>query len=169
VSTRRKYQDGASPALGIILMLAITLILAVLVLLMFHLPNFYDPFVPSIFRITNIRHTSESGTLNYDSYMVVMNTGTTGYRNGNLYAEIYRNGITLDCRIETLNGHDFIATHHFKIQNLGGPGSRGTIWDPIELIFVDFRDGTFHPGDLVTFEVYDNATKQIISRHSYTA
>ena len=103
-------------------MLAITLILAVLVLLMFHLPYLYDSSIPAIFKITNIRHTNEHGALNYDSYMVVMNTGTTGYRNANLYAKTYRNGINLDCRIETLNGHDFIPTHHFKIQTMGGPG-----------------------------------------------
>ena len=150
-------------------MLAITLILAVLVLLMFHLPYLYDSSVPAIFKITNIRHTNEHGALNYDSYMVVMNTGTTGYRNANLYAETYRNGVNLDCRIETLNGHAFIPTHHFKIQTLGGAGSQGTLWNPIELIFIDFKDGTFHPGDLVTFDVYDNSTKQIISRHTYTA
>ncbi|WP_157677656.1 type IV pilin N-terminal domain-containing protein [Methanoregula boonei] len=163
-----KRQEAASPALGIMLMLAITLILAVLVLLMFRLPYLYDPSVPAIFKITNIKH-DQNGIRNFDSYMVVMNTGTTSYRNSNLYAEIYRNGEKLDCRIETLNGHDFIPTHHYKIQTMGGPGSQGFFWNPVEMIFVDFRDGTFHPGDQVTFEVYDNTTRQLLSRHTYTA
>jgi len=155
--------------MGIILLLAITLLLALLVLLMFRLPFLYDTSVPAIFKITNIRHTSEHGALNYDSYMVIMNTGATGYPNRNLYAETYRNGVILDCRIETFNGHDFIPTHHYKIQTLGGPGSSGSTWSPVEMVFIDFRDGTFHPGDQVILEVYDNSTKQIISRHSYTA
>jgi len=164
-----RRQEAASPALGVILLLAITLILAVLVLLMFRLPYLYDSSVPAIFKITTIRHTNEHGALNYDSYMVVMNTGSTGYRNGNLYGVIYRNGEDLGWRIETFNGHNFIPTHHYGIQTLGGAGSQGTTWYPAEMIFIDFRDGTFHPGDLVAFEVYDNTTRQIISRHSYTA
>lgn len=150
------------------LMLAITLILAILVLLMFRLPYLYDPSVPAVFQITNIRH-DQNGIRNFDSYVVVMNTGTTSYRNANLYAEIYRNGGKLDSRIETLNGHDFISTHHYMIQTLGGAGSQGSFWSPIEMISIDFRDGTFRPGDMVTFEVYDNTTRQILSRHTYTA
>jgi len=165
----RRHGEASSPALGIILLLAITLILALLVLLMFHLPFLYDTSVPAIFKITNIRHTSEHGALNYDSYMVIMNTGTAGYPNKNLYAGIYRNGVLMDCRIETFNGHDFIPTHHYTIQTLGGPGSCGSIWNPVEMVFIDFRDGTFHPGDQIIFEVFDNSTKQIVSRHYYTA
>jgi hypothetical protein len=169
VSSASRRQDAASPALGIILMLAVTLILAVLVLLMFHLPYLYDPSVPAIFKITMIRHTSENGALNYDSYMVVRNTGTTGYSNQNLYALTYRNGELLECSISTMNGYAYIPTHHYRIQTLGGPGSRGKIWDPDEMIAIDYKDRTFHPGDVVTFEVYDVVTQQIISRHSYTA
>jgi hypothetical protein len=151
-------------------MLAITLILAVLVLLMFHLPYMYtDTSVPAIFQITEIRHTASSGGLKYDSYMVVMNTGSMPYRNGNLYGMIYRDTDDLVCRIETFNGHDFIPTHHVKIQTLGGPGTQGITWDPFEMIAIDFKDGTFHPGNQVTLEVYDNTTKKIVSRHSYTA
>jgi hypothetical protein len=150
-------------------MLVVTLILAALVLLMLWLPYFYDPSVPAIFKITNIRHTNEHGVLNYDSYMVVTNTGTTGYSNQNLYALTYRNGELLECSISTMNGYAYIPTHHYQIQTLGGPGSRGRIWDPDEMIAIDYRDRTFHPGDVVTFEVYDAVTSQIISRHSYTA
>ncbi len=145
-------------------MLVVTFILAVLVLLMMvQLPNMYDQSVPAIFKITKIDH----GARNYISYMVVMNTGTTGYKNKNLYAKTYRNGVELNCRIPTLNGEAFIdGSHHYGVQNLE---SRGLTWYPSSSIRINYNDGTFHPGDSVTFEVYDNSTKQIISRHTYTA
>jgi hypothetical protein len=159
-----------SPVMGVVLMLIVTLILAALVLLMMvQLPYMYDQSVPSIFKITKIRHVDDHNRLTYDSRMMIMNTATIGYKNMNLYGLIYRNGDLLACSITTLNGHAYIPTHHYKIQNLGGQGSRGTTWDPGELIFIDFAERTFHPGDVVTLEVYDVATQQIISRHTYTA
>jgi hypothetical protein len=152
-------------------MLIVTFILAALVLLMMvQLPYMYnEPSVPEIFKITKIRHVDEQGTWKLDSYMVVMNTGTTGYKNQNLYALTYRNGDLLACSIKTMNGHNYISTHHYQIQNLGGQGSRGTTWDPGEKISIDYKDRTFQPGDVVTFEVYDAVSDQIISRHTYKA
>jgi len=156
--------------MGILLMLAITFILAALVLLMMVLlPYQTDESVPAVFKITKIRHVNDYGRLTYDSRMMVANTGEIGYSNLNLYALTYRNGDLLASSIKTVNGHDFISTHHYKIQNLGGLGSQGTTWDPGELIYIDYTDKTFHPGDVVTFEVYDVVTDQIISRHTYTA
>jgi hypothetical protein len=142
-------------------MLAVTFLLVVLVLLMMvQLPNMYDQSVPAIFKITKI---------SYDSKMVVMNTGSSGFKNRNLAAETYRNGVNLNCRIPTFHGSDFISTHHFKIQTLGGPGSRDNTWDPDEMVSIDYKNGIFRPRDVVTFEVYDTVSGQIISRHTYTA
>ena len=170
LSVHEHRDHGSSHPIGIILMIAVTFLLALLVLLLLPaMPYMYDSSVPAIFKITNIRHTSESGVLNYDSYMVVKNTGTKGYSNLNLYAMTYRNGELLSSSLATLNGYTFIPTHHYGIQTLGGPGSCGRTWDPNEMISIDFRDRTFHPGDIVTFEVYDAVTQQVISRHTYTA
>ena len=149
-------------------MLIVTLILAVLVLLMMvQLPYMYDQSVPAIFKITKVRHVNEHGYYNRDSYVVIMNTGSIGYKNKNLYAKTYRNGVELNCRIPTLYGYDFIhGSHHYDVQNLG---SSGETWYPSSTIYIDYEDRTFSPGDYVTFEVYDNSTKQIISRHTYKA
>lgn len=158
--------QASSPVTGVVLMIAITLILAILVLLlMVQMPSLLDTSVPAIFKITKIKH--QGGAWNLDSYMVVMNTGTIGYMNKNLYAKTYRNGEELNCRIPTLNGYDFIhGSHHYDVQNLG---STGETWYPLATIYIDYEDRTFRPGDYVTFEVYDNTTKQIISRHSFKA
>jgi hypothetical protein len=152
-------------------MIAITIILALMVLLMFTLPRTdWDPYVPEIFKITTIRHVNEQGKLNYDSYMVVANTGSSAFKNKELYARTWRNGRELDCAIPTMNGHDFIdGSHHFGVQNLAGFGAKGTLWNPGALIWIDYKDATFRPGDMVQFEVYDSTTKKIISRHLYRA
>lgn len=151
------------------MLLAITFILAMLLLLYitFFNINMEQLNVPAIFVITKIRHTNEQGPPKYDSYMVVMNTATHGYKNKDLFAKTYKNGVLLKCAIPTLNGYDFIhGSHHYDVQNLG---SEGETWYSGATIYIDYEDKTFHPGDFVTFEVYDRKTDQIISRDVFKA
>lgn len=161
--------DASSHPIGVILALAITIVLAALVLLLaLQLPNlWYDPTVPTVFEITKIRHTNTNGVLDYDSYMVVKNSGSIAYNNRNLYAKTYRNGVPLPCDIPTMNGNDFLPTHHYGIQTLGGFGSHDFLWYPEATISIDYAQGTFHPEDIVQFEVYDRTTHQIISRDTW--
>lgn len=150
-------------------MIGVTVILAAVVLLQLtQLPApYYKSEVPTIFEITNIRHTNQYGVLNYESYMVIKNIGNTAYDNRKLYAKTYRNGELLPCFIPTLNGNDFIPTLHFGIQTMGGFGTHDFSWYPQAAISVDYSQGTFHPGDIVQFEVYDRDTNQIISRDTW--
>ncbi|PKL65019.1 MAG: hypothetical protein CVV32_05570 [Methanomicrobiales archaeon HGW-Methanomicrobiales-3] len=150
-------------------MIAVTIILAAIVLMqLIQVPSLYrNPEVPTVFEITLLRHTNPYGVLNYDSYMVVKNVGDRAYDNRKLYAKTYRNGELLPCFIPTLNGNDYIPTHHFGIQNMGGFGTHDFSWYPTATIFVDYSQGTFHPGDIVQFEVYDRDTNQIISRDTW--
>ncbi|MGB7788574.1 type IV pilin [Methanoregula sp.] len=161
--------DASESPLGAILAVAITVVLAMLVLLMVsQLPNLlYDRTVPTIFEITKIRHTDKDGVLDYDSYMVVKNNGKKPYDNRKLYAKTYRNGDHLPCDIPTMNGHDFIPLHPYGIKTLGGFGSDNFLWYPDATIAIDYSDGTFHPGDIVQFDVYDRTTDQVISRDTY--
>jgi hypothetical protein len=153
-------------------MIVVTILLACILLSQSDMLHFAweDAEVPAIFKITKIRHTNENGVLNYDSYMVVINSGATAYKNQDLYAKTYRNGILLDCIISTINGQKFIdGSHHFGVQNLAGFGAKGATWYPNAMIWIDYKDKTFHPGDEITFEVFDSTTDQIISRHMYLA
>jgi len=153
-------------------MVAITIVLAFLVLLLFHLPALdYDMTpIPAIFTITNIFHDDEiTGVMNYDSRMILLHTGTISYNNGDLKAKLFKNGQPVSCVIETLNGNDFISTVHLGVQWIGGAGCSGAMWAPGEMTAIDFMDGTFHPGDSVQIDIVDNSTNQIISRHVYHA
>lgn len=152
-----------------VLLLGITFILAMLVLLLclgFRLP-IGDSAIPTIFAITGIQHTNPQGVLDYDSYMVVKNTGTIAFDNRKLSAKTYRNGVHLPCDIPTMNGYLFLPTNHFGIQKLGGLGSEDFLWYPGATLYIDYAKGTFHPGDVVQFEVYDRTTGTIISRDTY--
>ncbi|MEN6443355.1 MAG: hypothetical protein ABFC71_06365 [Methanoregula sp.] len=168
--------DAHSSPLGVILAVAITIMLAALVmLLMVQLPHMYDDSVPAIFRITTIRHVDDHGTLNYDSYLVLVNAGTSGYRNKNLYVKTYVNGNPVNARIVTLNADAFCSSVHTGVETIGGSGSRGSEssslskWEPDQHIAIDYSHDTFHPGDMVKIEVFDTPTQQIISRHTYRA
>jgi hypothetical protein len=160
-------------------MLVISILLAALVLAMIlMLPSltWVNGEVPAIFKITSISHIDDkTGVLNYDSYMVLVNAGTSGYRNRNLSAKTYVNGIQVDRRITTLNADAFCHSVHTGIERIGGLGSRGSMldanaqWYPGQHLWIDYSRGTFHPGDTVKFEVYDTTTKLIISCHEYHA
>jgi hypothetical protein len=152
------------------MLVAITVVLAILVLLLFHMPNFYieDQKIPAIFKITKVRHLNEQGESKLDSYVVVMNTVTKNFKSKNLYAKTYKNGILLNCAIPTLNGDDFVAkAHHYDVQYISG--ATGDTWYAGATIAIDYKDKTFRPGDTIQFDVYDSTTKQIISSHSFKA
>ncbi|MHC1625918.1 MAG: hypothetical protein ACXQTN_01050 [Methanoculleaceae archaeon] len=110
---------------------------------------------------------SEDGKENLDSRLVLFHNGSVPYQNRELSAQVYRNGELLECQIRTLNGHDFISTPHYGIQYIKGSGCRSDLWNPGERVIIDFTDGTFRPGDLVTIEILHDGV--VISRHSCTA
>lgn len=174
--------SGAEPAnshaIGIILLIAITMILALLVLLMFQMPQIdWDiSQAPAIFKIISIEHTDENGQLNFDSSLTLQNTGQKSYMNWNLYVFTYVDGKRIDAEVPTLNAPDQINDpRHHKVQRLFGQGAKGNHakgegrWAPGASLSIFYRHGTFHPGNVVMIEVYDNSTKKIISRHTYKA
>jgi hypothetical protein len=169
--TPRNNECGSSHPLATILLVAITLLLALLVLLLCPTLQFDFGEVtrpPAFIEILSVIHTNEQGALNYDSRVVLLHNGTKEYPNDDMTATFYRNGKKLSCTIETLNGYNFIKTHHFGVQTIGGTGCRGDKWNPHEKIVIDFTDGTFHPGDTITVEIYQKPKNLLISRFSKT-
>jgi len=166
-----KNADASSYPVGVILLVAITFVLALLVLLMVQFQPFVftmEKEIPAIFTITSIQGVDEiSGHLNYDSRLILLHTGTADYQNRNLKAAIMKNGERVPCTINTMNGHDFISTSHTGVQWMGGSGCSGDTWSPREQISIDFSDGTFHPGDLVKIDIIDRITDKTISRHVF--
>ncbi len=153
-------------------MVALTILLAVLVLLLFSLPNLtWKPAAPSFLQIEAIHHTSDrnSALLNYDSRVILVHTGTESLENDQLMALFFRNQDPLPAVISTLNGYRFIQTHHFGVQWIGGSGCSGETWEPGEKLVIDFTDGTFRPGNMVTVEIRERGSERLISRHSATA
>ena len=111
-------------------MVAITIVLALLVLLLFHMPSLdYDMSqVPQIFIIPRIYDVDGiPGLLNYDSRVLLVHSGTLDYTNGNLKAVFFKNGQPVSCVIDTMNGHDFISTSHFGFQWMSGAGCSGNL------------------------------------------
>jgi hypothetical protein len=164
LSTHPKDSANSNP-LGVMLALAITIVLAALVLLMaLQLPNlWHDPAVPDIFQITKVGHTDQYGKLDYDSYLVIKNQGDTSYDNRNLSAKVYRNGDHLP-DIPFINEGKFIPLHPHGIWYTGGFGTGDYWWYPGAGIYIYYSKGTFHPGDTMQFDVYDRTTNTLISR-----
>lgn len=91
---------------------------------------------------------------------------TRYYNKNNLYPIFFKNGQKVEARIETMEAHEFIQTHHTGSQYMTGKGSK---WCPNGRIIIDFADGTFRPGDVVRVEIRDVRTNALISADTYTA
>jgi flagellin-like protein len=163
------FPDRAvSQVLGVILLVAIVILLAALVFLMIHIPSFDLSGIgkaPSFIEILGVYHENE----NYDSRVILIHNGTGDLNNSRLWAEFYRNGTKIPAVIGTMNGHDFIATHHNGVQTMGGLGCSGLTWSPGEKIVIDFNDATFHPGDQVRVDIFIRPGNTLVSRYSATA
>ncbi len=166
-----RNDNATSGQIGVILLVAITILLALLILLMIQIPSFalnMEKEIPVIFAITGLENVDElTGQNNYDSRVLLLHTGREDYPNKNLKARFLKNGQPVLCTIATMNGHDFISTSHTGIQWMGGSGCSGETWSPGERICIDFSDGTFHPGDRVQMDIIDKGTNMTISRHIY--
>jgi len=156
--------------IGNVLMISITIILAAIVLLMclgFQMPH-AEPSVPTVFKITNVVHTNDYGKMTRASRVVLMNIGERSYPNTFLSVKLFVNDIPADLNLPSLNGYAAINLPHHGYKNVGGPGTGGGMYKSIaqwysgQLININFRDGTFGPGDTIRLEVYDSRTGKII-------
>ncbi|WOF16069.1 hypothetical protein F1737_04785 [Methanoplanus sp. FWC-SCC4] len=160
-------EEGTSPVIGHLLMVAIVFILFLIVLLYcmkFEIPLFSLPEeIPEIFVITNILTSPPD----YDSRIILSHSRIKPYDNSLLEADIYCNDALLKCRITTLNGHDFIPTNHFFVQTIGGTGCQNTNWYPKEKISLDLSNGLIKPGDEVKIDIISKTENKIISRDTF--
>jgi hypothetical protein len=188
--------EGVSPQIGALLLLALTTVLALLLLIL--LPEFpptFDLFPqdePCIFEIVSVTHTNEKGKDTRASMVTLWYNNTPAYHEDDvesrlkkifgwekevpdhkkdylkddLWAQFYRNSELLYMRIPTMNAHLFIPTHHDGVKTMNGEGDR---WCPNGRITIDFKDYTFHPGDTVRVEIYSKSEERLISAHTYVA
>jgi hypothetical protein len=166
-----RKDNAASDSFGVILMVAVTILLALLILLMINIQPFawnMENKIPEIFTITAVESVDEiTGHLNFDSRVILLHTGQIAYQNRNLTARFFKNELPVSSSIITMNGHDFISTSHYSVQWMGGSGCSGETWNPGERICIDFADGTFHPGDRVQVDILDKNRNIVISRHTF--
>jgi hypothetical protein len=163
-------ESAGSHLAGTLLMIVITIILASLVLLMaLGLPNLWmaDDEIPTVFRITQVTYTAKYGGLKYACHVVVKNCGDTAWDNRKLSAKTYRNGHALPCVIPYINFQGYINNKPLGIQTIGGMGTNNYAWVPEAMVWIDYAQGTFRPGDSILFEVFDRDTGRIISRDTY--
>ncbi|ACL16852.1 type IV pilin [Methanosphaerula palustris] len=161
--------DAVSNPVGVILMVALTVLLAAL-LLFFLFPNMFDS-IPSPIQITAIKHyDDQTGRLNYDSRVILIYKGDKRLDNSGLRAVFYRNEQPVPAVISTLNGDKFISTTiHTGVQKIGGEGCRNGGWCFNQMISIDLTDRTFFPGDMVRIDVFQLPGDRLISRSRYRA
>ena len=160
-------QDATSQVTATLLMVALTVILAALILLCFHLPDmdweYTEP--PVIFRIEQI--TSPQPT--FESLIYLRNVVEKDYPNRELSAKIYSNDELLPCTILTLNTHDFISTAHYGVSTLSREGGNGDFWHYNQLLRIDISNGYIHPGDEVRVDIIETESGTVISRDAIEA
>jgi flagellin-like protein len=160
--------EAVSNPVGVILMVALTVLLVAL-LLFFLFPNLFDT-VPSPIQITAVKHyDDQTGRLNYDSRMILIYKGDKRLDNAKLRAVVYRNEQPVPAVISTLNGNRFISTVHTGVQWIGGEACKDGGWCPNQMMSIDLADHTLFPGDMVRLDVFQMPGDWIISRSRYRA
>lgn len=159
--------NAVSAVLGVVLMLAVTVLLAAIIAaLLFWLPELCDPFPPAVIQAVEVHDYNEAGTvLNYDSRVLLRNTGREALPNRPLSANFYADGVRVDCVLVTFHGEDAIPSHHLGIERIAGSGCRGETWEPNAGVLIDFRDRTFMPGQAIRVEVVRDGC--VISSHTF--
>lgn len=158
---------ATSPVTGTLLLVAITVILAIILMSSFHLPDFDWEYTepPVIFSITSI--TSSPST--YESQIFLRNIIKKDFNNHELSAKIYCNGELLPCTIETLQITNFIPTAHYGVKLLKGQGGSDNTWNYNQMLGIDLSNGFIHPGDVIRVDIIKTATDTVISRDSMEA
>jgi hypothetical protein len=191
--------EAESPLVAVAFLCAIGIIAAVIVLLFclgfFFSFSFSTAEEPCIFEIVEVRHIAEDGhTLNCDSRVtlwynphpppenavdaamkmfwkvvgveVVEPDRTREYVKNDLNATFFKNGRKVRARISTIDAHELISTHHTGVQRMNGTGR---VWRPGDSIYIDLKDHTFYPGNVVRIEIRDVRTGVLVSADTYTA
>ncbi len=167
---RERNELGVSPVVGVVLLVAVTVLLALIILALFSLPHLCTPFPPKQIEIVVIHDYDEDRPLlNYDSRVLLNNIGTEDLLNRHLSARFYVDGVPIRNAISTFHGEDFIPTHHYGVELMRGEGCRGEKWLKNEYVLIDFKDGTFKPGQTIRVEMVNSNTGCIISRDEYRA
>ncbi|HOT94231.1 MAG TPA: hypothetical protein PK089_03475 [Methanoregulaceae archaeon] len=167
---RVQHEDCVSPVVGVLLLVVVTIVLILLILALFSLPHLCNPFPPRQFEIVTIHDYDEDRPiLNYDSRVLLRYTGSEPIPNRPLSGRFFVDGVPIRSVVTTFHGQDFIPTHHFGIERMGGLGCQGERWVPGAFVLIDFKDGTFRPRQRVRTEIIDSGTGCIISRDEYFA
>ncbi|HJJ35120.1 MAG TPA: type IV pilin [Methanocorpusculum sp.] len=156
-----KGDDGVSPVIATLLLIALTLIICAIVFAC--LMNYcytssgqFSEDPPEILAIVSVDHYNDKGKLTFASNVTLRNIGTKSLWNSDYRAEIYINDTKQFIVIDTLKADEFISTHHYGIKNLFGSGPIGYEWEAGNSGVLDLEDGKIHPGDLLRIDIINN-------------
>ena len=111
---------------------------------------FSNALAPPNIKIISINH----GGAKLEGQVTIRSFASEELSNRDLQAVLYINGKKVIACIHTLNGHNFIPTHHFGVKNIGGSGCSGDFFSPGESIVIDLKNGYIRPGDVVELRIY---------------
>ncbi|MDO9523173.1 MAG: type IV pilin [Methanocorpusculum sp.] len=158
--------DGVSPVVATLLLIALTLILCAIIAacLMNYTSSGVSPsYPPEILAIESVNHYNGE-IFAFASKVTLINIGTEKLWNSDYSAKVYINGEKKFIIIKTLRADEFIPTQHFGIQLLYGSGPRGYEWEPENSGVFDLNDGTIHPGDVLRIDIIRKEDGKVISR-----
>lgn len=168
----RRSSRAISPVIATMLLVGMTVVLSALVYLLV-LTGPQPGIDPSRFQyihILAIRHAGDTFSPTCDdSCILLIHDGNGPLENDGISALVLKNGQPMKVNITTLNGDKAVKTVHTGFRRLGGPGSRGSRWDPGEEIYVDLNDNSVKAGDFVTVRIIDKATGLVISEDTARA
>ncbi|MBP2145643.1 hypothetical protein J2129_001097 [Methanofollis sp. W23] len=197
MALRCRDDAGVSPLTGALLLLALTAVLAILILaLLPEFPPTFDLFPqeePCIFEIVSVLHTNEKGkytkasivTLWYNKTPVQVDHHDPATRIKEIFGWVKE----VPDREKDYLKDDLWAQFYrngepltFQVSTMDASrlipthhykiktmNGHGSKWSMNGRITIDFSDGTFGPGDMVRVEIYSKSEEHLISAHTYDA
>jgi flagellin-like protein len=167
-----RHSRAISPVIATMLLVGMTVVLSTLVyLLVSTAPQAgIDPSRFQYIHILAIRHAGDPfSTACDDSCILLIHEGNGPLENDGLSAIILRNNEKMNANITTMNAKRFISTKHNGVEDMSGPGSKGSSWDPGEEIWIDLAEESIKAGDLVTVRIIDKTADLVISEDTARA
>jgi len=153
IRLKMRYDEADSSSHGNILLVAIVIIAGVLLLaFLLGFLNFFpgdDSLAPPIIQIIGVNHGTK-----FESQVTIRSFVKEDLENDKLRAKIFVNDEELLACIYSLNGHNFIPTHHYGVKYIGGSGCKGLYFSYKESIVIDLKNGYIKPGDEVVLYIY---------------
>ncbi len=154
--------DGVSPVIATLLLVALTIILCgIVAAISMPFINQLDEQPPEILAIESVNHYNNAGSYEKSSNITVKNIGREFLWNSAYRPEFYVNNVKQVVEVSKLNARGRGTT---GVGRITGDGPNGDVWAPGAIGYFDLTDKMIYPGVTLQVDIIRNSDGKLFSR-----